>query len=126
MLFFFFNDTATTEIYTLSLHDALPISGAEQLEVADRLDERVVEVRPRVADPLRLHVPHPVRPALAVALEELAVGDVLAREVVRARDRHALEVRRPLLLELAVADDVVDRAQPGVDEHHVVLAHPGG
>src|SRR5260370_26183299 len=27
MLFFFFNDTATTEIYTLSLHDALPISG---------------------------------------------------------------------------------------------------
>src|SRR5437867_13216714 len=24
--FFFFNDTATTEIYTLSLHDALPIS----------------------------------------------------------------------------------------------------
>src|SRR5256885_8691640 len=26
--FFFFNDTATTEIYTLSLHDALPISYA--------------------------------------------------------------------------------------------------
>src|SRR3954467_16009923 len=26
-LSFFFNDTATTEIYTLSLHDALPISG---------------------------------------------------------------------------------------------------
>src|SRR2546427_8783135 len=28
-LFFFFNDTATTEIYTLSLHDALPIYGAK-------------------------------------------------------------------------------------------------
>src|SRR5271170_8445272 len=27
-LFFFFNDTATTEIYTLSLHDALPICPA--------------------------------------------------------------------------------------------------
>src|SRR3712207_9218439 len=26
VMFFFFNDTATTEIYTLSLHDALPIS----------------------------------------------------------------------------------------------------
>src|SRR3712207_7151362 len=26
LVFFFFNDTATTEIYTLSLHDALPIS----------------------------------------------------------------------------------------------------
>src|SRR3712207_9357908 len=28
LLFFFFNDTATTEIYTLSLHDALPICRA--------------------------------------------------------------------------------------------------
>src|ERR1044072_9785708 len=28
VIFFFFNDTATTEIYTLSLHDALPISFA--------------------------------------------------------------------------------------------------
>src|SRR6266487_6757477 len=28
LFFFFFNDTATTEIYTLSLHDALPISRA--------------------------------------------------------------------------------------------------
>src|SRR2546430_6787965 len=30
-LFFFFNDTATTEIYTLSLHDALPICGRHGL-----------------------------------------------------------------------------------------------
>ena len=29
--FFFFNDTATTEIYTLSLHDALPISLRQRL-----------------------------------------------------------------------------------------------
>src|SRR3712207_6863571 len=28
---FFFNDTATTEIYTLSLHDALPISSSDDL-----------------------------------------------------------------------------------------------
>src|SRR6266851_8520170 len=28
--FFFFNDTATTEIYTLSLHDALPICGGRE------------------------------------------------------------------------------------------------
>src|SRR2546422_11214002 len=33
--FFFFNDTATTEIYTLSLHDALPISRRILGEVAD-------------------------------------------------------------------------------------------
>src|SRR3712207_2267131 len=32
ILFFFFNDTATTEIYTLSLHDALPISKRRERE----------------------------------------------------------------------------------------------
>src|SRR6266487_952611 len=31
LLFFFFNDTATTEIYTLSLHDALPSSPASMI-----------------------------------------------------------------------------------------------
>src|SRR5215510_14152102 len=39
--FFFFNDTATTEIYTLSLHDALPISVGQPVGVRPRqsLDE---------------------------------------------------------------------------------------
>src|SRR3712207_8480506 len=31
MMIFFFNDTATTEIYTLSLHDALPISNGNEI-----------------------------------------------------------------------------------------------
>src|SRR5260221_6178616 len=46
--FFFFNDTATTEIYTLSLHDALPIyphpvvrAGLRRL-VAEHTDLRIV------------------------------------------------------------------------------------
>src|SRR2546427_4978022 len=33
--FFFFNDTATTEIYTLSLHDALPILQAQHFDIGD-------------------------------------------------------------------------------------------
>src|SRR5262249_62197604 len=37
--FFFFNDTSTTDIYTLSLHDALPIS---PLRVQLSIDERQV------------------------------------------------------------------------------------
>src|SRR5437588_5724068 len=37
---FFFNDTATTEIYTLSLHDALPISFRELTQEADARDDR--------------------------------------------------------------------------------------
>src|SRR3712207_8226911 len=38
-LFFFFNDTATTEIYTLSLHDALPIYHAEAASHIPQLEE---------------------------------------------------------------------------------------
>src|SRR2546430_17434097 len=41
LLFFFFNDTATTEIYTLSLHDALPIlpwSGWKNAPASDGCD----------------------------------------------------------------------------------------
>src|SRR5260370_41851696 len=34
LFFFFFNDTATTEIYTLSLHDALPISSGAGLRAS--------------------------------------------------------------------------------------------
>src|SRR2546429_9321661 len=43
--FFFFNDTATTEIYTLSLHDALPISRARP---------RAAGGRAATVDPFRL------------------------------------------------------------------------
>src|SRR2546425_11480771 len=44
ILFFFFNDTATTEIYTLSLHDALPIyrsfrGSRQKLQVLVELSE---------------------------------------------------------------------------------------
>src|SRR3989449_10755795 len=43
LVFFFFNDTATTEIYTLSLHDALPICRA----VEHRLDDPTRETARR-------------------------------------------------------------------------------
>src|SRR5437899_12526799 len=37
--FFFFNDTATTEIYTLSLHDALPISSRVIIDMDGGIDD---------------------------------------------------------------------------------------
>src|SRR5687768_17628536 len=40
--FFFFNDTATTEIYTLSLHDALPIFPGALQPARNGIDERVI------------------------------------------------------------------------------------
>src|SRR3989449_11100671 len=83
--FFFFNDTATTEIYTLSLHDALPIS----LALLDRRDverqfQRFGDDRPRggfVLD-LRLLAVELVQPRLerlAVLLEVGLDGPVLLR-----------------------------------------------
>src|SRR2546430_9240928 len=48
--FFFFNDTATTEIYTLSLHDALPICAIPQREAVPLA---TIDVGPRERDPGR-------------------------------------------------------------------------
>src|SRR5207302_11076669 len=51
---FFFNDTATTEIYTLSLHDALPIWGDADVQGLPRLpgvDLRLAERDDRARDP---------------------------------------------------------------------------
>src|SRR2546422_9209576 len=44
--FFFFNDTATTEIYTLSLHDALPISEVDGSQEHPGLVFEVADHRP--------------------------------------------------------------------------------
>src|SRR3712207_9176680 len=45
-VFFFFNDTATTEIYTLSLHDALPISSGSNVWCSSaRLQRRATKPR---------------------------------------------------------------------------------
>src|SRR2546426_12442790 len=55
--FFFFNDTATTEIYTLSLHDALPISCRCSIVVKVIWLQRVSLPRQRMKQWLLLHAP---------------------------------------------------------------------
>src|SRR2546430_2241948 len=62
ILFFFFNDTATTEIYTLSLHDALPIF---PLVGGTAVDDRLHGVGVEVVHRLTLHV------AVGLAFEHL-------------------------------------------------------
>src|SRR2546427_7802900 len=79
MFFFFFNDTATTEIYTLSLHDALPIC-EERLEDARqhlRWDARAV-----VGD----FRPHPVVHHLRVEPDASASVD---RKSTRLNSSHS-------------------------------------
>src|SRR5947209_18502512 len=50
--FFFFNDTPTTEIYTLSLHDALPISGTDYTPAAGTLTFAPGEVSKLISVPI--------------------------------------------------------------------------
>src|SRR3712207_8272522 len=71
-MFFFFNDTATTEIYTLSLHDALPIYEDRQAIGA-------------VVD-LGKHGPHTLRPARHHRLRDLGARDLEAADA-GGRDR---------------------------------------
>src|SRR5438067_13505028 len=59
--FFFFNDTATTEIYTLSLHDALPIcvalDASGNLYIADPNNNRIRKVAAAPPSPKLLPPP---------------------------------------------------------------------
>src|SRR2546426_4443693 len=80
-LFFFFNDTATTEIYTLSLHDALPISvdglALERLLVGEQLVQQATDGEQvgRRCD--------------------RAVRDLLRRHVRRRSEEHTSELQSP-------------------------------
>src|SRR5258707_9758025 len=60
-LFFFFNDTATTEIYTLSLHDALPISASSRRTAAGTPGSWARAARSRSTTFSRTSAPDPTR-----------------------------------------------------------------
>src|SRR5215213_11774973 len=99
LFFFFFNDTATTEIYTLSLHDALPIS---------------------IDDALHLEA----EGALGALLEHAH-----ARDVDGAFERAAFDVRADLVeLQLERVGEDADHRSPDhlerdVEQHHRGLLH---
>src|SRR5258707_15289271 len=55
LYFFFFNDTATTEIYTLSLHDALPICHLDtRVEHGNVRGQHAASASPRHGNPSRI------------------------------------------------------------------------
>src|SRR6266511_4154969 len=90
--FFFFNDTATTEIYTLSLHDALPIFGGLRAEGA-------MDVPGGEEDDA-------LREAVVEAVEERARGGAAAEPDPEREDPHVLDARvREHPLEVPLADD---------------------
>src|SRR3989475_11316974 len=105
--FFFFNDTATTEIYTLSLHDALPISAA----VAARLDHPHRGVGRRVGRERPARRGPPADPAGLVGPGRRAdaAGD---RELVRVLPLRPLDAPR------LRPHRLVRRADPSSVAHH--------
>src|SRR2546422_10765528 len=81
MFFFFFNDTATTEIYTLSLHDALPISPGSLRRVWQDRSAEARELCQVRGDLRRVYLPRVV------------THDA---ETVVQRDGGAVHARKPL------------------------------
>src|SRR3712207_7190478 len=90
---FFFNDTATTEIYTLSLHDALPIyqdvGAAVELSGGRLVVLRRADLRPHARDPdlaVRVHagrVPEAAR--LLQARSEEHTSELQSRQYLVCR-----------------------------------------
>src|SRR3989449_11037193 len=105
--FFFFNDTATTEIYTLSLHDALPISK----KVVDRELKRLRQMSPQSAE---YHVARTYLEVIATLPWANASQDRLdlkaARDILD-RDHYDLKTVKERILEyLAVRTLKIGRA----------------
>src|SRR5256885_116549 len=119
-IFFFFNDTATTEIYTLSLHDALPICLGGDLVLSDghpgTADARVLQApADHDADEHQEEEQVVVQRDRAdvVAEDLLALGQVQAQNLHRVDLAYALgavgDVDRLVQVVHEDADDFADR-----------------
>src|SRR5258708_17750426 len=89
MSFFFFNDTATTEIYTLSLHDALPISIPTNTERCGDRDHHLFRGRPVPRRRIHHHAARKLhRPGERHRLHEL--GEEGDRKSTRLNSSHQI------------------------------------
>src|SRR5882762_5877024 len=103
LLFFFFNDTATTEIYTLSLHDALPISRAGA--ALHRLRRNCLE---RILLERQAHVLEVEQLLVLLGERVLGLGEDLDQRVLVERvERHGDRQAADELGDQAVAEQVV-------------------
>src|SRR3712207_5200898 len=122
LLFFFFNDTATTEIYTLSLHDALPICAeppARRQRIGRRLyAEDVARAADRMKEPglaTGFQLPPQIRHEHLDGVRdgERVVAPHLVQQLL-ARDHEAL-VAHEVLEQLELALGELDLPVPAAD-----------
>src|SRR6266581_4540560 len=103
---FFFNDTATTEIYTLSLHDALPISATFSVPATAEEPNRLCPNLPR-SEEHTSELQSPVQLVCRLMLEKKKTTDVRDR----TRRHHALQnFAADGILETAKASDDMKKA----------------
>src|SRR3989475_11256534 len=114
--FFFFNDTATTEIYTLSLHDALPIfrQSARQrraeMPYSDEADERSAGRRSEMLEKLLVPVAvvgHVLFYDVLPALLTWVVGSTAGLDLFSAIDNPSLRRLAGLGLFLSVVAAII-------------------
>src|SRR6266496_2821319 len=123
--FFFFNDTATTEIYTLSLHDALPIYSKEsggRWSLVDSL--RAANLTPTERVTARVHQlleRHGIVTREAVQAEGLAGGFAAVYGVLKAME-DAGRVRRGYFV---AGRGATQFALPGAVDRLRALREPG-
>src|SRR5256885_12958101 len=106
-MIFFFNDTATTEIYTLSLHDALPISTM----IADAT-ARAREAAEQFA--------HDSRSELAgIRQANQGVFEILPRDQAPRSEEHTSELQSPCNLVCRLLLEKKKNTRDGDDTPHV-------
>src|SRR5256886_12250848 len=106
MVFFFFNDTATTEIYTLSLHDALPIFDDDRLIGVFSERDVVQKVVDRGLDPARTPVAEVMTARLVVADADEDYQSAM-RKMDQANIRHLPVVSGERLLSMLSIRDLM-------------------
>src|SRR2546426_6452532 len=108
IFFFFFNDTATTEIYTLSLHDALPILGKPgalqslRIRRAPALDPGAARPRQRLRAAVARSTPR-LQPIERHRPAPRTHRGALPRRLTRSGARHDRQLRSELRQLLAIA-----------------------
>src|SRR3989449_5940815 len=125
---FFFNDTATTEIYTLSLHDALPISlvhparAFEQQRLRVDVDQEVLALRPHLA----LEVEGPLGPGEEIVDRFFDLDPHVAPQVLLADHSHPDQDFAQLLVALLrlPVDGGVELVRPDLLVLHQNVAEP--